>query len=150
MTLLDLLADDLAAWLGSAADGLPRRVLLWLDPERQFARLVSHLEPALAARGARLLRCAPDEAGSQVALKLALLRLDAAPGARAVAYLAGYDHQALEPRPDGGSPQLWSVYEYRYKGCVWGAGERCQPGVVPSSLTPVSYTHLTLPTICSV
>ena len=43
MTLLDLLADDLLRWMDAAPDGVPRRVLLWLDPEGQFRRLVSHM-----------------------------------------------------------------------------------------------------------
>ena len=55
MTLLDLLADDLLHWMDAAPDGVPRRVLLWLDPERQFRRLATHLGPVLLARGTGFL-----------------------------------------------------------------------------------------------
>src|SRR4051795_1682735 len=75
-TLTDLLADDLVAWRNAAADSVPRRVVLWLDPRREFVRLAACLEPAMAARGARLLRLEQGEA--QLPLKLDLLRLEGA------------------------------------------------------------------------
>src|SRR4051794_38497499 len=120
VTLLDLLADDLLGWL--EADDAPRRVLLWLDPERGFARLAAYLDEPLAARGAHLLRCDADVAEGQLAAQLALLGLEGEPAARAVVYLPGFGRGALEPRPDGAAPALWSVYDYRYKGAVWGRG----------------------------
>ncbi|MCC7107428.1 MAG: PglZ domain-containing protein, partial [Chloroflexi bacterium] len=128
MTLPDLLADDLLAWLHAAADDLPRRVLLWLDPRAEFSRLVAHLAPALEARGAHLLRYAPDEGVGQLQLKLELLRLDREPDGRAVVYLPGFDIEALEPRPDGRAPGLWSVIDRRYKEAIWGRGGRWEPG----------------------
>lgn len=122
MTLLDLLAADLLGRLEDCADGVERRVLLWLDPEGQFSRLVGHLEPALVARGAQLLRYDPGGGCGQVALKLALLRLDGTPGERAVVYLPGFDRGALAPGANGAPPRLWSVYEHRFKGRLWGLG----------------------------
>src|SRR5713226_8962004 len=79
MTLAELLAADLLAWLDRAGDGVPRRVLLWLDPESQFARLAPRLEAPLAEAGARLLVLAGRD--QQLLLKLELLRLEAGPGA---------------------------------------------------------------------
>ncbi len=140
MTLLDLLAQDLLQWMDAAPDGVPRRVLLWLDPEGQFRRLTPHLEAVLAARGVRLLCHEPTDGAGQLHLKLALLRLESEPAARAIVYLPGFDREAVEPRQDGRPPALWSVYEYRFKGCVWGRGERWEPGALPE--LPTLYTWL--------
>ncbi len=131
ITLLDLLAQDLVEWMDQAPDDVPRRVLLWLDPESQFSRLVAHLEPALQERGASLMRYNPEAGSGQFAIKLALLRLESEEEGRAVVYLPGFSRQALEPDPDGGTPGLWALYEYRFKGCVWGLGEKWEPGAVP-------------------
>ena len=141
MTLLDLLADDLLRWMDAAPDGVPRRVLLWLDPEGQFRRLVSHMEATLLARGIQLLCPEQIEDAGQLPLKLALLRLEGEPGARAVVYLPGFDRDALEPSRDGRPPTLWSVYEYRFKGCVWGRGERWEAGVLPELPTLYVWLH---------
>jgi len=130
-SLIQRLADDLVAWMGAAPDGVPRRVLLWVDPECGFMRLSTHLGPALQAQGIRLLRYDPEAGSGQLSLKLALLRIGADPEARAVVYLPGFDASALEPRPHGGLPGLWGIFEYRYKGCVWGRGKGWQPGAVP-------------------
>lgn len=110
-------------------------MLLWLDPEQQFVRLVDHLEPPLLARQAQILRHDPLAGTGQLALKVALLRVEADPGSCAVVYLPGFDRRALEPRADGGVPTLWSVYEYRYKGAVWGLGNAHQVGAVPEPPT---------------
>ena len=131
MTLIDRLADDLLAWMDAAPDGVPRRVLLWLVPDRGFLRHSRHLEAALERRGARLLRYDPAAGWGQLALKLELLRLEEDPRARAIVYLPGSDAHALEPRPDGGLPGLWGVFEYRYKGCIWGRGKGWRAGAVP-------------------
>lgn len=139
MSLLDLLANDLLAWMKAAPDGVPRRVLLWLDPEAQFARLAGHLEPALAGCGAKLLRLDPEAGFGQLALKLELLRLEAAGDGRAVVYLPGFGRPALGPRLDGAAPDLWGVYEYRFKGCVWGLGERWEAGAVPEPPTLLAW-----------
>jgi len=56
VTLPELLAGDLRAWMDTAADGVPRCVLLWLDPQSEFAGLIPDVEAALGALGARLLR----------------------------------------------------------------------------------------------
>lgn len=61
-SLLDLLADDLLASLRSGPGGAPCQVLLWLDPEQQFARLVERLEPLVLAPQAQRLRYAPGRA----------------------------------------------------------------------------------------
>jgi hypothetical protein len=140
MTLVDLLAQDLLQWMDAAPDGVPRRVLLWLDPEGQFRRLAPHLEPILLARGAQLLCHEPTDGTGQLHLKLRLLRLDAEPATRAVVYLPGFDREALEPQADGRPPALWSVYDYRFKGCIWGRGERWEAGVLPE--LPTLYTWL--------
>jgi hypothetical protein len=125
-----LLAQDLHAALGSHPDGAQRRVLLWLDRPAEFQRLVPHLEASLLACGAQLLRYSLDEGIGQVALKMLLLRLEGE-GADAVVYLPGFGRIALEPPLDGGLPELWSVYEYRFKGAFWSlqtcdAASRCQ------------------------
>jgi hypothetical protein len=125
--LADALAGDLLRWLEKGADGVRRQVILWLDPESQFRRLLPHVEPALQEAGATLLTLAgPTE---QLGLKLALLRLEQDCDRRAVVYLAGFGSGDLAPRGER-SPVLWSVYDYRYKGCVWGLGDIWQPGSV--------------------
>lgn len=129
-SLLERLAGDLVAWMGAAPDGVPRRVLLWLDPDGGFVRLAAHVAAALEARGVRLLRYDPEAGRGQLSLKLELLRLEAEPEGRAVVYLPGFETSDLEPRPDGGLPRLWGVFEYRYKGCVWGRAKAPEPGAV--------------------
>jgi hypothetical protein len=129
VTLLDLLAKDLLAWMDAAPDGVPRAVLLWLDPEKQFQRLAVGFDATLTLHDAQLLSCSPEQ--SQLRLKLALLHLEAQPSVRAVVYLPGFGPEALEPQPDGRVPELWGVYEYRYKACIWGRGSRWEPGMVP-------------------
>ena len=135
ITLLDLLAQNLVEWMERAPDDVPRRVLLWLDPDSQFSRLVAHLEPTLQKLSTVLMRYAPEAGNGQFAIKLALLRLESKEEGRAVIYLPGFSRQALEPDPDGGTPGLWALYDYRYKGCVWGLGEQWEPGAVPDSPT---------------
>ena len=122
MALSDLLAEDLLRWMDAVTDGVPRCVLLWLDPERQFGRLVPHVEPVLLNCDTQLLRCEPADGSSQLRLKLALLRLEGEANGRTIVYLPGFDRDALEPRSDGRLPALWSVYEYRFKGCALGSG----------------------------
>jgi hypothetical protein len=132
-SLIQRLANDLVAWMDAAPDRVPRRVLLWLDPDRSFMRLAEYLGPVLQGPGIRLLRYGPEQGLGQLSLKLELLRLEAEPEARAVVYLPGFETSALSPRPGGGLPRLWGVCEYRYKGCVWGRGKGWQPGAVPQS-----------------
>lgn len=131
ITLLNLLAQDLVEWMDRAPDNVPRRVLLWLDPESQFSRLAAHLEPTLQKLGTVLVRYPPEAGGRQFAIKLALLRLESTEEGRSVVYLPGFSRQALEPDPDGGTPGLWALYDYRFKGCVWGLGERWESGTIP-------------------
>lgn len=135
VTLIDLLASDLISWMDEAPDGVPRRVLLWLDPDGQFKRLVGHLEPSLLERGVQLLRYDLDAGTGQLAIKLALLQLEATEGGRAIVHLPGFQRSALEPQPDGSPPELWGVYDYRFKGCVWGRGAKWQAGSVPEPPT---------------
>ncbi len=136
MAMIDLLASDLLSWMERSPDGMPRQVLPWLDPDRQFNRLVELLGPSLDSRGVSLLSMDLAAGESQTRLKLTLLEREADPSSRSVVYLPGFDRSDLEPRPDGSPPRLWSVYDYRYKGCVWGRGESWQPGEVrePGSL----------------
>src|SRR6478752_4812485 len=114
-TLLDLLASDLLAWMRQKPDNGRSDVLLWLDPHRDFGRLIPHLGPVLEREGAALLALAPEQNEGQLALKLRLLGVgDKRPS---IVYLPGFDQDALEPQPDGGYPGLWALYDYRYTGC---------------------------------
>jgi len=72
--LLVRLAGDLLRWMDSAADGAPRRVLLWLDPRSEFAGLVPLVDQALDHQGVRPLRLS--DRRQQLSLKHELLRLD--------------------------------------------------------------------------
>jgi hypothetical protein len=139
VSLTTLLADDLLLWLDATPDESARHVLLWLDPESQFRRLVGGLAVELAPAEVRLAVCDPAAGVGQLALKLALLKAEAEAGVRTVVYLPGFGRADLEPRPDGTPPRLWSVYEYRYKGCVWRQGERWEAGQVPEPLLLVSW-----------
>lgn len=135
MSLGELLADDLIGWMERSPDGVPRRVLLWLDPERQFARLVEALRGDIESGVGLLLHCDPEVDGGQSRLKLTLLELEGKTEGRAVVYLPGFGRSDLEPRTDGSPPTLWAVYEYRFKGCIWGRGESWRPGEVPEPLS---------------
>jgi hypothetical protein len=137
--LTDLLATDLDNWLKQTPDGLARRVLLWLDPDSSFRRLVGGSSAELTSRGIRLLSYDPSAGFGQLALKLALLKTEADSAVRVAVYLPGFGGVDLEPRADGSPPALWSVYEYRYKGCVWGKGARWEPGEVPEPLRLVGW-----------
>lgn len=132
-TLLDLLASDLLAWMRQKPDNGRSDVLLWLDPHRDFARLIPYLGPALEREGAALLVLAPEQGEGQLALKLKLLATETEQRP-SIVYLPGLDQDALEPQPDGGYPGLWALYEYRYTGCVWGRGSRWDRGAVPRPL----------------
>lgn len=134
MSLGSLLAADLIEWMGKAPDGVPRRVLLWLDPDRQFVRLEEALREEVEAQVGPVLQSDSD-GGGQLRLKLELLELEARPDGRVVVYLPGFGRNDLEPRSDGTPPALWGVYDYRYKGCVWGRGDSWQAGDL---LEPVS------------
>lgn len=134
-TLLEMLAEDLVRWMYRAPDDVPRRVLLWLDPDRQFSRLVPHLDSALQERDAVLMRYDPESGQGQFAIKLALLRLESTDTGRAVVYLPGFSRQALEPVADGGLPELWALYDYRFRGCVWGLGGDWDQGMLPDMPT---------------
>lgn len=138
--LLDVLANDLAAWLDRAADGVPRGVVLWLDPDREFERLARRLEEALERSKVRLVCGEPKK---QFALKLRLLQCDAG-NERVVAYLPGFSRFDLEPRLDGQSPGLWGVFEYRFKGSIWGLlpeGRHWEAGTVPEPPSLYAWLH---------
>jgi len=59
--LLNLLASDLLAWMRQKPDNGRNDALLWLDPHRDFARLILHLGPVLEREGATLLTLAPEQ-----------------------------------------------------------------------------------------
>ena len=59
MNLAELLAEDLVVWMNAVPDGVPRRVLLWLDPESTFIRMFAPVSRALAVQHVRLLRLEP-------------------------------------------------------------------------------------------
>ncbi len=134
-SLLQRLTASLLGWMADTPDDAPRRVLLWLDPEQGFARLLPHLQPVLLARGVQLLSYDPQQGIGQTAIKLALAQIEREPEGRAVVYLPGFGRDALQPRSDGSTPGLWGLYDYRYRGCVWGLGERWEAGVVPDPPT---------------
>lgn len=139
MALSDLLTSDLISWMSDAPDGVPRRVLLWLDPESQFARLLPYLETELSNRKVKLLRCDAELGQVQFALKLALLRIEATNDERAIVYLPGFQSEALEPHTNGTPPDLWAIYDYRFKGCVWGEGDRWRAGEVLDPVTLLTW-----------
>lgn len=126
--LAELLADQLLACASSAPDGVPRRVVLWLDPERGFQRLWPHVARHLEGRSTRALVCAGED--DQLRVKVELLRVEAAAEAAAVVYLPRFDVRDLCPRPDGTAPTLWSVYDQRYKGAFFSL-HPWEPGEIP-------------------
>ena len=125
--LPELLAVDL---LGTLSDS-DHSVVLWLDPSREFQRLWPIVNGVVVERGAVALSCDPEGGESQLELKLRLLELESSERSPVIVYLPGFDIADLQPRQDGGAPELWSVYEYRYKGSIWAldAGE---PGELPA------------------
>ena len=127
VSLAGALAEDLLAGL-SQEDGVPRSVLLWLDPDGQFTRLRAAIAGELAGRGATFL--ALDQGGSQLDVKLALLDIEAE-GGRAVVYLQRRALADLDPPSDGRPPALWAFVEYRYKGAVWGLRSSSASGPPP-------------------
>jgi PglZ domain len=121
VTLADLLIEELLGRALEPADGVRRRVVLWLDPNREFVRLWPSVVARAAQYSAIALDCDKAERG-QLELKLELLRLEARADDVAVVYLPGFDSSDLAPRRDGSAPELWAAYEYRYKGAIWGIG----------------------------
>ena len=77
-TIVTLLASDLLAWLRQQPDGVARRVLLWLDPAAEFARL------------------APEDGVGQLAVKLELLRAGEHPADSA--HALGVTHLRIRER----------------------------------------------------
>jgi hypothetical protein len=133
MTLIKQLATDLTTWMDAATDGIPRQVMLWLDPEGEFSRLIPLATPLLEADGVDVVRFAPDEGMGQVALKLESIKREAASERRTIVYLPGFNSADMQPKPDAGGPKLWGLYEYRYKGAIWAIGERWQSGDLPEA-----------------
>src|SRR5260370_12772959 len=116
--LVDILASELMAEGSESPEGGTRRVILWLDPAREFERLWPFVAESLQERSTVSFKSGL-ESEDQLSLKLALLRLESRPGGRAVVYLPGFAQSAVEPRADGTAPELWAVYEYLYKGAIW-------------------------------
>jgi hypothetical protein len=133
-TIPELLIDDMVRWMHSAADGVARRVLVWLDPKGDFKRLIQYLETPLADRELNLLGYARDDTFSQLKVKVDLLELESG-NSSAIVYLEGFDRADLQTSEDGSPPLLWSVYDYRYKGSIWGRGQSWVPGSLPEPFT---------------
>jgi hypothetical protein len=131
-SLVEALAEDLVRAVGDGEGGAPRRTLLWLDPDRGFERLWPLVEPELQARQVEPVVGGPSTA-EQFEMKLQVLRAEGT-GARVVAYLPGCPIDGLRPRRDGTAPDLWSVYEYRYKGRLWSLSAY-EEGEVPEPPT---------------
>ena len=129
-SLARLLADDLRSAL-VGPDHAPRHVVLWLDPDRQFARLVPVVGHELDAAGARIF----DRAAfiGQFALKVAVLRA-ASQGTPAVVYLPGHTLADLAGGQDGRPPVLWGLVEYRFTGSMWGLTTAAAPASEPPTL----------------
>ena len=129
-SLRELLAVDLVSRLDISSAEAPRRVLLWLDPDQGFERVWPSVAEELATRHTVALRC---EAGTpgQFATKIALLRSEGE-GVKVVVYLPGSTAAGLEPKRDGSAPDLWSVYDYRYKGEQWSSSPKESGGLTPS------------------
>lgn len=135
--LVELLASELQACASTVADGVSRRVVLWLDPGREFSRLWPHVSDVLTDRSVQPLVLEPGE--NQLPLKLEMLRLEAQEGGMAVIYLPGFGPEALRPTDDGTAPELWSIYEYRYKGVLWSLDTQQEPGRIPPPPTLIGW-----------
>ena len=121
--------------MDNAPDGLPRRVLLWLDPEMQFSRIVPFLKPILLSRDIHVLQIDLDSGIGQLALKLALDDIETEERNRAIVYLPGHGRSALDVMLDGSAPSLWGVFDYRFRGCIWGRGDTWEAGSLPEPPT---------------
>jgi hypothetical protein len=61
--------------------------------------------------------------------------MESDPGDKAIVYLSRFSGDALDPHTDGTSPELWSTYEFRFKGAFWTLQEQPEPGSVPAAPT---------------
>jgi PglZ domain len=134
VTLTDLLVDELLGTTMVTHDGVRRRVVLWLDPDREFGRLWPSVAHRVAERGARALEC-DKLSPSQLQLKLDLLALESESDGAAVVYLPGFDTSDLAPRRDGTAPDLWAPYEYLYKGAIWSLDGQAATALGPTPPT---------------
>lgn len=128
-TLIEALADDLIGALVTTNDGARRSVILLLDPDRQFSRLIPDLETELAGRAVALVTLSG--LGEQLTTKMTLIRQEPE-GERAVVYGPGIAPDALLPKANGAAPDLWGLVDYRYKGIIWDGTDRAVAGALPS------------------
>ena len=128
-TIASALADDLRSAFTSE-DGARRLVVLWLDVESHYRRVVAAVDQQLAAAGIAVLDGGAGR--GQFALKAAVTRAELE-RRRTVVYLPGFGLDDLRAKPDGKPPGLWGLVEYRYKGCVWGLTKAGEP--LPEPLT---------------
>jgi hypothetical protein len=135
--LARLLADDLKSAL-AASDHAPRRVVLWLDPDQQFARLAAAVGGQLEKDGIRLFDRRTSD--GQFALKVAVLRA-IGEGAPVVVYLPGHAPADLAGGRDGQAPVLWGLVEYRFTGEVWGSARATASGAEPPTLDQWLESH---------
>lgn len=129
-TLIEALANDLVGDRDGTANGAQPSVVLVLDLDRQFKRLLPELQVELESRDVALEIL--DGLDRQFATKMALLRHEAA-GKRAVVYALSTGPDALNAGPGSSPPDVWALVEYRYKGRFWdgssGGAVANQPAV---------------------
>jgi hypothetical protein len=128
-TLIEALANDLVGTRDDTANGAQPSVVLVLDLERQFKRLIPDLSVELESRDVALEIL--DGLDGQFAIKMALLRHEAA-GKKAVVYAPSMGPEALNPGPGGSPPDVWALVEYRYKGRFWDGSPGGALGDLPT------------------
>lgn len=131
-TLIKALADDLTGAIARTSDGTKRPVVLLLDPDRQFSRLMPDLETELGSRGVALVVLRG--LNQQFASKMELIRREAA-GGPVVVYGPGFGPDALTPKSGAAAPELWALVDYRYKGVVWDGSDEAVDGALPSAVS---------------
>ena len=131
-TLIEALADDLIVAMARTSDGSKRSVVLVLDPDRQFSRLIPDLQTELESRGVAVVTL--QGSNQQFASKMELIRREAA-GEPVVVYGPGFGPDALTQKLGAAAPELWSLVDLRYKGVVWDGSDQATDGALPS---PVS------------
>lgn len=128
-TLIEALANDLVGTRDHKANGAQPTVVLVLDLDRQFKRLIPELNLELESRGVALEIL--DGVDRQFTTKMALLRHEAA-GKTAVVYAPSTGPDAFDAGPGGSPPEVWALVEYRYKGRFWDGSSGGASADVPA------------------